>query len=38
MGGTESLAKMSEDRREEKDVHKVILEETSVHPFTEGQA
>jgi hypothetical protein len=37
MGGTESLAKMSEDRCEEKDVHKVILE-TSVHPFTEGQA
>lgn len=31
MGGTESLAQMFKDRREEKDVQNDILQETSVH-------
>jgi fatty acid synthase subunit alpha len=38
MGCTESLAKMFKDRRKEKDLQNDILQETSVHPFTGGQA
>lgn len=35
MGGTESLAKMFKDRREEKDVQNDILQETSVMPTSQ---
>jgi fatty acid synthase subunit alpha len=38
MGGMESLAKMFKDHCKEKDVQNDILQETSVHHFTGGQA